>query len=57
VIPYDYNKFVNHVKSLIFIISQIDGFQGDDHKHVINEHFNKKSLSKWKLTKYMRWAI
>jgi len=35
-IPYDWNKFMNHVKSLIIIISQIDDFQGDDHKYVIN---------------------
>jgi hypothetical protein len=28
----DWNKFINHVKSLIIIISQIDVFQGDDHK-------------------------
>jgi hypothetical protein len=36
VISYDYNKFVNHVKSLIIIISQIGVFQGDDHKYVVN---------------------
>jgi hypothetical protein len=34
--PYDWNKFMNHVKSLIIIISQIDVFQGDDRKYVIN---------------------
>jgi hypothetical protein len=32
------------MKSLIIIISQIDVFQGDDHKYVVNQHFNKQSL-------------
>ncbi len=36
VIPYDWNKFVTHVKSLIIIISQMGGFGGNDHKYVIN---------------------
>jgi hypothetical protein len=34
-IPYDWNKFVNHVKSLITIISPIEFFKGDDHKYVV----------------------
>jgi hypothetical protein len=29
---YDYNKFVNHVKSLIIIISQMGFLKGDNHK-------------------------
>jgi hypothetical protein len=33
---YDYNKFVNHVKSLIIIITQMGVFGGDDHKYVVN---------------------
>jgi len=36
VIPYDWNKFVSHVKGLIIIISQIGVFGGDDHKYVVN---------------------
>jgi len=36
VIPYDWNKFVNHVKSLIIIISQMGVFGGNDHKYVVN---------------------
>jgi hypothetical protein len=36
VIPYDWNKFVSHVKSLIIIISQMGVFWGKDHKYVIN---------------------
>jgi len=35
-IPYDLNKFVNHVKILIMIISQMGVFEGNDHKYVIN---------------------
>jgi hypothetical protein len=35
-IPYDLNKFVNHVKILIIIISQMGVFEGNDHKYVIN---------------------
>jgi hypothetical protein len=31
-----WNKFVNHVKSLIIIISQMGVFWGDDHKYVAN---------------------
>jgi hypothetical protein len=34
VIPYHMNKFVNNVKSLIIIISQMGVFGGDDHKYV-----------------------
>jgi hypothetical protein len=30
------NKFVNNVKSLIIIISQMNVFHGDDHKYAIN---------------------
>jgi hypothetical protein len=55
-IPYDYNMFVNHVKILIIIISQIGGFQGDDHKHVRNSYFNKQSFS-MEDEKNKRWAI
>jgi len=36
VIPYDWNKFVNNVKSLIIIISQMGVFEGVDHKYVVN---------------------
>jgi hypothetical protein len=39
---------MNHVKSLIIIISQIDVFQGDDHKYVIKQHSNKQSFSNGK---------
>jgi len=35
-ILYDWNKFVNHVKSLIIIISQTSVFGGYDHKYVVN---------------------
>ncbi len=35
IIPYDWNKFVNHVKSLIIIIPQIDVFKGNNHKYVV----------------------
>jgi hypothetical protein len=35
-IPYDWNKLVNHVKSLIIIISQMGAFGGYDHKYVVN---------------------
>ncbi len=43
-IPYDWNKFVNHVKSLIIIITQMGVFGAYDHKYVvinilINYHF------------------
>jgi hypothetical protein len=38
-IPYDRNKFVSRVKSLIIIISQMGVFGGDDHKYVVNYHF------------------
>ncbi len=44
-IPYDWNKFVSHVKSLIIIISQTSVFEGDDHKYVVNYHFDKLSSS------------
>jgi hypothetical protein len=30
------NKFVSNVKYLIIIISQMNVFQGDDHKYVVN---------------------
>jgi hypothetical protein len=33
---YDWNKFVNLVKSLIIIISQMGVFGGNDHKYVVN---------------------
>jgi hypothetical protein len=36
VIPYDWNMFVSHVKSLIIIISQMGVFGGYDHKYVVN---------------------
>jgi hypothetical protein len=44
VIPYDWNKFVNHGKNLIIIISQMGVFGGYDHKYVViniltNYHF------------------
>jgi hypothetical protein len=32
---YDWNQFVNYVKSFIIIISQIDVFQSDNHKYVV----------------------
>jgi len=35
-IPYDWNNFVSHVKSLIIIISEMGVFGGDDHKYVVN---------------------
>jgi len=31
-----WNKFVNHVKSLIIIKSQMGYFQGNDHEYVID---------------------
>jgi hypothetical protein len=34
--PYDWNKFANHGKSLIIIISQMGVFWGYDHKYVVN---------------------
>ncbi len=36
VIPYDWNKFVSHVKNLIIIISQMGVFGGYHHKYVVN---------------------
>jgi hypothetical protein len=35
-IPYDRNKFVSHMKSLIIMISQMNILGGDDHKYVVN---------------------
>jgi hypothetical protein len=35
-IPYDWNKFVNLVKSVIIIIWQMGVFGGDDHKYAVN---------------------
>jgi hypothetical protein len=43
--PYDWNKFVSPVKSLIIIISQMGVFEGDDHKYVVNSYFDKLSFS------------
>jgi hypothetical protein len=31
-----WNKFVNHVKNLIIIISHMVFFYGDDHNYVVN---------------------
>jgi hypothetical protein len=39
VIPYDWNKFVRHVKNLIIIISQMGVFGSDDHNILTNYHF------------------
>ncbi len=36
VISYVWNRFVNHVKNLTIIISQMSFCQGNDHKNVIN---------------------
>jgi hypothetical protein len=36
VIAYDWNKFINTMKSLIIIISQMGVFVGDNHKYVVN---------------------
>jgi hypothetical protein len=36
VIPYDWNKFVNHTKSLIILISQMGVLGDNDHKYVVN---------------------
>jgi hypothetical protein len=36
VIPYDWNKFVSHMKNLIIIISQMGAFGGYGHKYVVN---------------------
>jgi len=33
---YYWNMFVNQLKSLIIIISQMGVFGGDDHKYVVN---------------------
>jgi hypothetical protein len=33
--------FVNHVKSLVIIISQMGLFKGDDHKYVVDLKFDK----------------
>jgi hypothetical protein len=35
-ISYDWNKFVNHMKSLIIIIAQLDIFHGNDHNYVVD---------------------
>jgi hypothetical protein len=48
VIPYDWNKFVSHVKNLIIIVSQMGVFGGDDHEYVVNSHFDKLSFSNGK---------
>jgi hypothetical protein len=36
VVPYDYNKFVNHVKNLIIITSHMSVFGDNDHNYVVN---------------------
>jgi hypothetical protein len=46
--PYDWNKFVSHVKILIIIISQMGVFGGDDHTYLIinivtNYHFQMEN--------------
>jgi hypothetical protein len=35
-IPYDWNKFVSYLKSLIITTSQMGVFGGNDHKYVVN---------------------
>jgi hypothetical protein len=54
VIPYDWNKFVYHVKHLIIIISQMSFFQGNDHKYVINflikNHFEMENDKKFEVS-------
>lgn len=35
-IMYNWIGFMNHMKSLIIIIGQMDFFEGVDHKYVIN---------------------
>jgi len=51
VIPYDWNKFVSHVKILIIIISQMGVFEGDNYHFQIEDdkvcevdHFLKVSF-------------
>jgi hypothetical protein len=55
-IPYDWNKFVSHVKSLIIVISQMGVFGGDDHKYMVNEHFDKLSFQMGD-EKNVKWVI
>jgi hypothetical protein len=43
--PIWLKKFMNNVKSLIIIISWRGVFEGDDHKNVVNQHFDKLSFS------------
>jgi hypothetical protein len=45
VIPYDWNKFVKHVKSVKLSYHKMGVFEGDDHKYVVNLHFDKPSFS------------
>jgi len=40
-----WNKFVNHVKSLIIIKSQMGYFQGNYHEYVIDSIFDKQLFS------------
>jgi hypothetical protein len=56
-IPYNWNKFVNHVKSLTIIILQMGVFGGYDHKYVVKLTFWKTIIFKWKMTRYVRWEI
>jgi hypothetical protein len=37
------DMFVNHVKSLVIIISQMGFFKGDDDKYVVHLNFDKQS--------------
>ncbi len=50
-IPYDWNKFVNHVKNLIIIILQIGVFKSDENHFQMEDdkicemgHLKKKSF-------------
>ncbi len=47
-IRYNWNKFVSNVKFLIIIISRMGVYEGVDNKYVVNQHFDKISLSNGK---------
>jgi hypothetical protein len=57
VIPYDWNKFVSHVKSLISIISQM-GFFFRQWPWICSKlNFWQTIIFKWKMIINMKWAI
>ncbi len=54
-IPYGWNKFVNHVNSMIIIISQMGVFFGNDHQYVVNQNFFKNHFQ-MEDKRYVMWV-